>query len=319
MMRLLQKQNIFVFVLLLGCSALGYWSIGYSIERGGVFVLLSVLAALSILFFLLMRFSISLKGIFILGFLIRLLFLFALPQLSQDFYRFLWDGNIQLLGINPYSATPNQLLGTVEFPLFDVLYTNMGSLSAENYTSYPPLSQWIFKSVLFFNQESLFNATILLRIYQLFFEVMVFIFGVLLLRSIQRSEQLIAWYFLNPLIIIELSGNLHGESLMLALCLAGFYFLIRKNLFFGALFISLSIAAKLIPLLLIPAFFYYLGWKRMLIFGGSVLIFSLLLCVPFFDSSNVLNFFQTVYLWFNTFGVFWGTIIRFIVLTCPGR
>ncbi|QEM67638.1 hypothetical protein FO488_05380 [Geobacter sp. FeAm09] len=37
---------------------------------------------------------------------LRLMFLFAPPQLSDDCYRYLWDGSSLLHGINPYAAAP---------------------------------------------------------------------------------------------------------------------------------------------------------------------------------------------------------------------
>jgi hypothetical protein len=38
--------------------------------------------------------------------LFRLLFIFSLPNLSQDFYRFIWDGRLILLGLNPFTNLP---------------------------------------------------------------------------------------------------------------------------------------------------------------------------------------------------------------------
>jgi hypothetical protein len=38
--------------------------------------------------------------------LFRLLFFFSLPNLSQDFYRFIWDGRLILLGLNPFTNLP---------------------------------------------------------------------------------------------------------------------------------------------------------------------------------------------------------------------
>ena len=298
---LLQKRNFIVFVFLFTLSGIAYWQLAYRIQRGDALLLLGTLMGLSLAFFYMMRYSLSLKVLFGLGLFFRLIFLFSVPELSQDFYRFLWDGNIQLLGLNPFTTAPDGLLGTIDFPLLESLYTHMGSLSASHTSSYPPLSQWLFKGVMYFNQNSILDATLLLRLCLMVFELMVFAFGVTLLKSFNVPPQRIGWYFLNPLVIIETIGNLHGEGMMLALCLAGFYFSSKKYLFWGGLFISLSIATKLIPLLLLPVFFYFLGWKRFLLFGIAILIFSLLLWWPFIDLENIENYWTTVYLWFNTF------------------
>jgi len=45
-----------------------------------------------------------------------MVFLGAWPQLSPDFYRYLWDGNIMLMGFNPYAHSPNTLFDLIQFP-----------------------------------------------------------------------------------------------------------------------------------------------------------------------------------------------------------
>ena len=161
---LLQKRNFIVFVFLFTLSGIAYWQLAYRIQRGDALLLLGTLMGLSLAFFYMMRYSLTLKVLFGLGLFFRLIFLFSVPELSQDFYRFLWDGNIQLLGLNPFTTAPDGLLGTIDFPLLDSLYSHMGSLSASHTSSYPPLSQWLFKGVMYFNQTSILDATLLLRL-----------------------------------------------------------------------------------------------------------------------------------------------------------
>ncbi len=47
--------------------------------------------------------------IWIVAVLLRLVMLPLAPELSGDIYRFLWDGEVQLSGINPYRFVPNAL------------------------------------------------------------------------------------------------------------------------------------------------------------------------------------------------------------------
>lgn len=44
--------------------------------------------------------------ILVVALVLRLLFLFGPPQLSDDIYRYLWDGGNLLRGVNPYVASP---------------------------------------------------------------------------------------------------------------------------------------------------------------------------------------------------------------------
>lgn len=41
--------------------------------------------------------------------LLRLMFLFSPPQLSDDIYRYLWDGSNLLQGVNPYAAASSSV------------------------------------------------------------------------------------------------------------------------------------------------------------------------------------------------------------------
>src|SRR5688572_24199567 len=48
--------------------------------------------------------------IFIAGLLLRFSLFLAIPQWSEDYARFLWDGEVLRLGENPYSETPAEFL-----------------------------------------------------------------------------------------------------------------------------------------------------------------------------------------------------------------
>lgn len=296
-----KKWNIMFFVVLLLFSTVGYLLMAYCIPRSESYPLLLVFFVLCFLFYLLMRFRLKLKMLFLIGVFFRLLFLLGTPSLSQDFYRFLWDGTIQLFGINPYLFSPDTLLEELNFPLKTLLHQKMGSLSAMHYSSYPPFIQGIYLGVMAVQQDTVLTATILLRLLHLGFEILLFVIGIRLLHLLKLPPWWIGWYYLNPLVIVELSGNLHAEGIMLGLFLTGIYFVFRKQLFLGAFFLSLSIATKLIPLLVLPVFFYYLGWRRFFIFGALTITFSLLLWLPFLEQNSIIHFVETVRLWFNRF------------------
>ena len=89
---------------------LGFYCIAGLLKRTDTLPLLLTYSSLFLLLWLWLKKYSSLASIFILGLLIRGMFIFYIPELSQDFYRFIWDGNIQLLGINPYLYTPDVLI-----------------------------------------------------------------------------------------------------------------------------------------------------------------------------------------------------------------
>ena len=42
--------------------------------------------------------------------MIRLMLLFSFPNLSDDIFRFIWDGRMCSLGINPYGYLPSEIV-----------------------------------------------------------------------------------------------------------------------------------------------------------------------------------------------------------------
>lgn len=92
--------------------------------------------------------------------LFRLLFILSLPNLSQDFYRFIWDGRIILLGLNPFTNLPNDLILDPNFTRSQAheLVGAMGNLSASHFSNYPPVNQLFFVVAGFFSNYSILGG-----------------------------------------------------------------------------------------------------------------------------------------------------------------
>ena len=112
---------------------------------------------------------------------------------------------------------------------------------------------------------------------------------------------MIFWYFLNPLIIIELCGNLHFEGVMLFLFIGSVYLLSKNNWWGAAVLMALSIHIKLVPLIFLPLFLRYFEWKKTVSFYLLTAAVGLLLLWPFYTSEFVDHYTQTVGLWFSNF------------------
>ncbi|MGI9174817.1 MAG: hypothetical protein ACR2GR_05820, partial [Rhodothermales bacterium] len=71
---------------------------------------------------------------------LRLLLVWLPPAISDDAYRYVWDGLLQARGTNPFVFAPNDpaLADVQGEPLFSLLN------SAAFYSVYPPLSQVFF-------------------------------------------------------------------------------------------------------------------------------------------------------------------------------
>ena len=282
-------------------SLIGYTILAYVLTRENTFWLVSIFGILFVLFWGFQRQIKTWKQLLLLGLLLRLVFICATPNLSQDFYRYLWDGNLMGMGINPYLHTPKEVVELVQFPFSSVLYEKMGFLSNVNYSNYPPLSQYLFQGMAFFSQKNLLGGIIFLRFIYFMFEMLLFFLGKNLIKTLKLSPNLASWYFLNPLLIIETYGNLHGEGVMCGIFLLGLGFLFQKRVFFSALLFGITIAFKLFPLLFLPLFYFYFRRKRRLLFYGIITTTVFLFFLPFSNENTALNYWKTLNLWFNTF------------------
>src|SRR5690606_35823591 len=114
-------------------TAILYALFAYDLVRTEPIKLLGIYTLLFVLFYqLLKKHSGDFKLLLVFSILFRVVFFLATPNLSQDFYRFIWDGRMIIEGFNPYLFTPESFIKTDKFPVAQAqeLYQSMGALSA---------------------------------------------------------------------------------------------------------------------------------------------------------------------------------------------
>jgi alpha-1,6-mannosyltransferase len=241
----------------------------------------------------------SLKTVFVLGMLIRVILLFAFPNLSDDIYRFVWDGNLIGLNINPYGSMPSELVAQSNLGLSKDLYAQMNS--PYYYTIYPPATQLIFYISTWFG-GNLFYSSLIIKLFFLAAEVLTFIGIVKILDALQKEKTLAIIYFLNPLILVEGMVNLHFEIIMIVFLIWSIYFLfIKKNIVWSSLLLTLSIASKLLPLMFLPFFFFGMKGKERIKFFSLGLVFMAIAFSPIILGLDFQNFASSIDLYFQNF------------------
>ena len=307
-------------LLLIATTAAFYLSFAFDLERTDLIKLLGLYTGVFYLSWKLYKIEKSnfwlLAGVVVL---FRLLFIGAIPNLSQDFYRFIWDGRMIAAGFNPYLYLPENLieLGTAPIAQAKELFNGMGALSASHYTNYPPLNQLLFAIAGILAGKSIIGSVIVLRALIIAADIGVLYFGRKLLVQLKLPESRMFLYLLNPFIIIELTGNLHFEGVMVFFLVWSLYLLQKKKWIGSAIIFACSVLLKLVPLLLLPIFFGYFIYKResrndaekesklgIAKLFGFYLIVGLTIVLgflPILSSAFIDNFMASISLWFQKF------------------
>lgn len=326
-----QRFHFVVLLLMLVLhGAMAFW-----VEREQTVLLLASFAGLNLFWFLTwFDQKITLKQIFVLGLLFRAVYLFHLPSLSDDVYRYLWDGKLLLDGISPFQFTPKEWL--VQQPLFDAegLYPLLNS--KEYYSVYPPVQQVIFTLVNLIAGQSILLKLITLRLLVILAEFGSMILILKLLKYYKRSVTELMLYALNPLIIIEFTGNLHGEVFMVFFMLLFLWWWEKDKLILAAGAFGLAVLTKLLPLMFLPAILLKMRWNRGLVFSILMGLITLLGFLPMVNMDQLANmndslqkyflsfeFNGSIYYLIREFGFWWkgyniihltGKVVPFIVL-----
>jgi alpha-1,6-mannosyltransferase len=189
----------------------------------------------------------------------RLFFLPLSPTLSEDVYRYQWEGRIVRAHLNPYTVYP-------AMPALNWAQNRKHPIETGKTTPtlYPPLSEAAFSWVeTVAGYKRLFTALDLATVALL----------LVILSAADRPLQHVLIYAWNPAVLIAFSLSGHNDSLAILAVLGAIIFLIigrRGILSIG--FLALAALSKLFPILLLPVFLKRSRWAYAGIFGGMVLL-----------------------------------------------
>lgn len=287
--------------LLIIISLFCYYFLAYKIPRHATLPLIAIYGILFLIYlWIVNRCSDQTISFWILvSFCFRISLLLAIPQLSDDFYRFIWDGRLWAAGQHPFAALPGEYLKLNISGVNQDLYNHLNS--KEYFAIYPPVAQYVFWIAVKISPNSILGSVIVMRIFILLTEIGSIFLMIKLLNKFNLPERNVLIYALNPLIIMELTGNLHFEAFVIFFLLLATFFLNRKVLLASAASIGVAICAKLVPLIFLPSFIGRFRIKKMFLFYFTVAVTCLILFFPFFDREVFNSLRSSVGLYFNKF------------------
>lgn len=177
--------------------------------------------------------------IFAVAIILRLFaVLAASPQLSDDIWRYIHDGNTLAQGNNPYAVAPAELIEQNEV----TRRINHPDLV----TIYQPASQWVFAALSLARFDRLGDITF--RLGFVLFDLCVI---ALILAELTRIKRSVWWsltYAWHPLVISEIAATGHQDVIGIAMLLACACFVMRRrhrlDMFFAGMCFAMSVAVK---------------------------------------------------------------------------
>jgi len=291
-------QSRIVIVVIALVSFLLYYYQAYHLPRSNFQTLMIVVALLFLAYELLYK---KLKAEWLrwgiaLGILFRVLLLFSFPNLSDDVYRFFWDGNLSSEYVSPFMELPtNSIEGSNSQQLFEKLN------SPDYYSVYPPVCQSVFFLAAKVFPANHAGRVFIFKLFLLLCELGSIFLIVKLLGIFSLPPSNVLLYALNPLAIIEVVGNIHFEGAMLFFVLAAIYLLVSQRWVASAVALSLAVSAKLLPLMFLPFLWKKLPFPKYVAYCFLVLGLSILFFLPFCPLNYLPNLFQSIQLYFAKF------------------
>lgn len=300
-----QPNSSIIFYAVTGLSLVGYLLLGYSTDRSNFPQLMALFGLLFIGYFYLITANLNEKYInqcVLFSILFRFSLVCMLPNLSDDYFRFVWDGRLLAHGINPFSVMPSVFIESRQVVLDGLDHQLFYSMNSQNYyTVYPPVLQFIFFVSVKLFYTNILGSVIVMRIVIITAEIGSVFLMSLILKKLNQPSKNILFYTLNPLIIIELTGNLHFEAVMIFFLLLAVFLLLKEQLTLSAIVFSFSICSKLLPLILLPLLLKRIGFKQSMWFYFICGIMTLLIFTPFIDKKFIENITSSIGLYFHSF------------------
>ncbi len=196
--------------------------------------------------------------------LFRLSILLYPPYLSDDIYRYVWDGRVQATGTNPYRYIPaDEALARLRD---DKIYSNMNRRDSAQ-TIYPPVAEAAFLLITRFSESVTWMKAAMLG-----FEAIGIWAIVQLLVSFGFARQRVLIYAWHPLVVWEFAGSGHVDALAIAFIALALLVRRKRREGLTGFFLACATCVKLFPAVMFPAVYMRRSWKFVLAFVATIAI-----------------------------------------------
>jgi len=209
--------------------------------------------------------------IFAVGIGFRVLLLFTTPTLSDDVYRYMWDGYVANHGVSPYAHPINS-------PALDRLDTPQRALANNAWMASPylPAAQYLFAALAWVSPA----RPLLFQLAMTGIDVLNAALLVGLLRVAGLPGYRLLLYFWNPLVVVEVAHGAHVDAWMILLTLLALWLAAAPRApgtfaLLSPLSLALATLTKPLPLLLLPVLFWRWQFWQLGLYAAAVILLLL--------------------------------------------
>lgn len=233
---------------------------------------------------------------------LRLLLLPVSPSLSDDGYRYLWDGARTVSGVSPYADTPREAVGVgFQSPV------RLGQLNSPDYHSvYPPVSQSVFAFSMLLSGS--------FGIGWIVYKLIIVLVEVAGLWALSRhvDATALAWYAWHPVAVVEIAGQGHTEGMALGLLSLAVAAMASNRWAWGGSALALAGWVKLWPFALASLF-----WNRPRVVL-AVTATAVVVGVPWLWGANFHGVVDSLALYGGTFDFYSAPYLAIKAVLWPG-
>jgi hypothetical protein len=194
----------------------------------------------------------------------RAMTLAAPPLLSTDVYRYVWDGRVQMAGINPYRYLPAapELASLRD----DAVYPRINRAGYAP-TVYPPAAEGVFALA-----AAVAPGVFGMKLVMAAFDALALVALAWLLRVAGRPAAELLIFAWLPLPVWEFAGNAHVDAVTAGVLALALVVAARRRAVWTGILLAVATLTKFLPAVVVPAFWRPRDWRLPLAFAAAVVV-----------------------------------------------
>ena len=200
----------------------------------------------------------------------RVLLFTTSPTLSDDVFRYIWEGNLLSSGVSPYQAPIN----APELDAYDIPIREL--VNNPTFASpYLPVTHAVFALTAGLLPQVALSFQVVLTLLEL-----AAAWGIMsLLRVVKIPQNRILLWLWNPLVVVEIAHAAHLDAIMIAFTVAALVATFHPRFkagegtgLAGPILLGLATLTRPIPVLLTPVLFWRWNWTQRIAYAVTLIV-----------------------------------------------